>query len=131
MSKSKQKQKVETQNVEIETASPELETQLNEATGFKVPGVETQQSGTETRAEESTPVEEAGRMVVAWPGQAEPVRCPHCSRRLLGDRSTRACVVSSTGHWTEGDGKFSRSRVLKCFHCGLRFEAVEQADELG
>ncbi len=72
---------------------------------------------------EATP---AGRPVVAWLGLIEPHSCPHCRTRLLGDRATKACVVTSTLPESQVDGQRVRDRKMKCLWCEETFVAREK-----
>jgi hypothetical protein len=100
---------------QLETQSPPLE-QMDPAMFTPVPQVQIPEPPVEKRN---------GRDVIPWEGPAVAHACPKCGCRLLADRLTKACVVTTTRKVEGAPGGQYQDRDMKCLYCGIMFLARE------
>ena len=67
--------------------------------------------------------------VVVWLGPVVPHTCPKCGAMLLQDRSSKACIVTSTRRAVTENGRKFIDRNMKCQHCRSPFTAREYIND--
>ena len=95
----------------------------------KTPGVPVVTPEVKVENMAQKPVEDK-TVVTAWTGFAVPVKCPLCSATVLGDRLTKACIVTTTRKERVLNGFVVVDRDMVCRWCSGQFMTRERVREL-